>query len=188
MLALSPRAVERLETFVPPRPLPKIFRLTTGGKLNESIFSGLTMNTPSMLAVEDSLDTVKWAESIGGLDALIARSEENLAVIEKWVAARDWIEFLAKDPATRSCTSICLSLTDKVPLDSEARKAAPKKIADLLEETGAAMDIKHYRDAPPGLRIWAGSTIETANLEALLPWLDWAYDSVVRSFESTPNA
>jgi phosphoserine aminotransferase len=188
MLALSPRAVARLESFVPPRPLPKIFRLVKGGKLDEGIFTGLTMNTPSMLAVEDCLDTLKWAESIGGLDALIGRSEANFAVIEGWVAARDWVEFLAKDPATRSCTSICLSLTDTVPLDPEARAAAPKRIADLLEETGAAMDIKHYRDAPPGLRIWGGSTVETANLKALLPWLDWAYDSVVKSNESVPNA
>ena len=188
MLALSPRAVARLESFVPPRPLPKIFRLVKGGKLDEGIFTGLTMNTPSMLAVEDCLDTLKWAESIGGLDALIGRSEANFAVIEGWVAARDWVEFLAKDPATRSCTSICLSLTDTVPLDPEACAAAPKRIADLLEETGAAMDIKHYRDAPPGLRIWGGSTVETANLKALLPWLDWAYDSVVKSNESVPNA
>ena len=139
------------------------------------------MNTPSMLAVEDCLDTLKWAESIGGLDALIARSEANFAVIDHWVASRDWIEFLAKDPATRSCTSICLSLTDKVPLDPESRDAAPIKMVELLEDVGAAMDIKHYRDAPPGLRIWGGSTVETANLEALLPWLDWAYDSVVSS-------
>ena len=181
MLALSPRAVERLESFAPPRPLPKIFRLTKGGKLDEGIFEGMTMNTPSMLAVEDCLDTLKWAESIGGLDALIARSEANFAVIDHWVASRDWIEFLAKDPATRSCTSICLSLTDKVPLDPESRDAAPIKMVELLEDVGAAMDIKHYRDAPPGLRIWGGSTVETANLEALLPWLDWAYDSVVSS-------
>lgn len=188
MLALSPRAVERLESFVPPRPLPKIFRLVKGGKLDEGIFAGLTLNTPSMLVVEDCLDTLKWAESIGGLDALIARSEANFAVIDGWVASRDWIEFLAKDPATRSCTSICLSLTDAVPLDPESHAAAPQRIAALLEDVGAAMDIKHYRDAPPGLRIWGGSTVESANLEALLPWLDWAYDSVVRTHESVLHA
>jgi phosphoserine aminotransferase len=178
MLVLSPRAVERLESFVPPRPLPKIFRLTKGGKFEEGPFKGLTINTPSMLAVEDCLDTLKWAESIGGLDALIARCEANFGVLDRWVASREWIDFLAKVPATRSCTSICLALTDAVPLDADARAAAPKKIASRLEELGAAYDIGAYRDAPPGLRIWGGATVESADMEALTPWLDWAYEEL----------
>ena len=169
MLALSPRAVERLESFVPPRPLPKIFRLTKDGKLIEGLFMGATINTPSMLAVEDCLDSLKWAESVGGLQGLIARANANLSAIEGWVEKTDWVRFLAKDIATRSCTSICLEL----PNDTEA---APKRIAQLLDDEGVAYDIDGYRDAPPSLRIWGGATVETADIEALLPWLDWAHD------------
>ncbi|MDA0661251.1 MAG: phosphoserine transaminase [Proteobacteria bacterium] len=178
MLVLSPRAVERLESFVPPRPLPKIFRLTKGGKLEEGPFKGLTINTPSMLAVEDCIDALKWAESIGGLDALIARCNANFKVIDQWVAARDWVDFLAKDPVTRSCTSICLALSDDVPLDAAALAAAPKRIAQRLDDVGVAYDIGAYRDAPPGLRIWGGATVESADMAALTPWLDWAYAEI----------
>ncbi len=178
MLVLSPRAVERLESFAPPRPLPKIFRMTKAGTLNEGIWKGETINTPSMLAVEDCLDALKWAEGIGGLKALIARSEANLAAVEDWVAARDWITFLASDPATRSSTSICLMLSDACPLDGEARAGAPKKIAALLDEEGVAFDINGYRDAPPGLRLWGGATVEPDDMKALMPWIDWAYGRI----------
>jgi phosphoserine aminotransferase len=169
MLALSPRAVERLLTYKPAWPLPKIFRLTSGGKLIDGIFKGETINTPSMLCVEDALDGLRWAEAVGGLDGLIARSEANLAAIEHWVARTDWADFLCRDAATRSCTSICLTLT--VP-------EAAKPMAALLEKEGIAYDIAAYRDAPPGLRIWGGATVETADIEALLPWLDWAHGAV----------
>ena len=168
MLALSPRAVERLESYVPPRPLPKLFRLTRDGALNEAIFKGATINTPSMLAVEDCLDSLRWAESVGGLSGLIARAEANLRAVENWVDRTDWITFLPKDPATRSCTSICLELPDDGP-------EVPTRIAQRLEEEGVAYDIDGYRDAPPSLRIWGGSTVETSDIEALLPWLDWAH-------------
>ncbi|MBV8914027.1 MAG: phosphoserine transaminase [Acetobacteraceae bacterium] len=168
MLALSPRAVERLLTYKPIWPLPKVFRLTSGGKLAEGVFRGETINTPSMLCVEDALDGLRWAEEIGGLPALIRRAEANLAAIAAWVAGTPWVEFLAADPATRSPTSICLQLPQADP-------AVPKKMASLLEEEGVALDIGAYRDAPPGLRIWGGATVETADIEALLPWLDWAY-------------
>jgi phosphoserine aminotransferase len=184
MLALSPPAVERLLTHKPSWPLPKIFRLTSGGKLTEGIFKGETINTPSMLCVEDALDGLRWAERIGGLAALIARSEANLAAIAAWVAKRDWIDFLAEDPATRSCTSICLKITAPwfVALDGTAQADAAKRIASALEKEGAAYDIASYRDAPPGLRIWGGATVETADIEALLPWLDWAYAQVAAAF------
>jgi phosphoserine aminotransferase len=165
MLALSPRAVERLLSYQPAWPLPKIFRLTSGGKLIEGIFKGETINTPSMLCVEDALDGLRWAEAIGGLDALIARSEKSLAVIADWVARTEWIDFLAEDPATRSCTSICLKLT--------APELA-KPMAALLEKEGVANDIGAYRDAPPGLRIWGGATVEPADIRKLIPWLEWA--------------
>lgn len=180
MLALSPRAVERLESYTPPRPLPKVFRMTKGGKLNEGIFKGETINTPSMIAVEDALDALRWAEQIGGLPALKARSEANLKAIADWVARTDWIDFLPADPAIRSCTSICLKIVDPAvtALDADAQKAVPKKIAQLLEDEGVAFDINGYRDAPPGLRIWGGATVETSDIEALLPWLDWAWDAV----------
>jgi phosphoserine aminotransferase len=169
MLALSPRAVARLESYKTAWPLPKIFRLTSGGKLIEGLFKGETINTPSMLCVEDALDGLRWAESVGGLDGLIARSEANLAAIAEWVKRRDWVDFLADDPDTRSCTSICLTL---------AASEAAKPMAALLEKEGVAYDIGAYRDAPPGLRIWGGATIDTADIEALLPWLDWAYGVV----------
>ncbi|WP_458097459.1 phosphoserine transaminase [Roseomonas sp. WA12] len=177
MLALSPRAVARLEAFEPGRPLPKIFRLTKGGKLIEGIFRGETINTPSMLCVEDALDGLRWAESIGGLEALIARSEANLAAVADWVSGSGWAGFLAEEPETRSCTSICLKIT--VPwfqaMDAAGQARAAKRLAAILEEEGVALDIASYRDAPPGLRIWGGATVETADIRALLPWLDWAF-------------
>lgn len=180
VLILGPRAVERLETHVPPWPLPKIFRLTKAGKLIEGVFKGETINTPSMLAVEDALDALGWAESIGGLAALTARSKANLAAIEKWVGERDWVGFLAEGESTRSRTSVCLKIVDPwfTGLDGDRQAAAAKRIASLLDEEGVAFDIGAYRDAPAGLRIWAGATVETASLEALLPWLDWAYSAI----------
>ena len=180
MLALSPRAVARLEAYNPDRPLPKIFRMTKGGKLIEGIFKGETINTPSMLCVEDAIDGLKWAESVGGLQGLIARSEANLAAIARWVATGPGYDFLAEDPATRSCTSICLKIIAPwfAALDAEAQAGAAKKIASLLEKEGVALDAGAYRDAPAGLRIWGGATVETADIEALLPWLDWALATV----------
>jgi len=179
VLVLSPRAVERLENYVPPWPMPKIFRLTSGGKLNEGIFRGETINSPSMVCVEDALDGLTWAESIGGAAALLARSNDNLAAIEDWVAQTDWVSFLASDPANRSCTSVCLSIVDPwfLGLAPDGQAAIPKKIDALLEKEDVAYDINGYRDAPPGLRIWAGATIETDDLVALFPWLDWAFAS-----------
>ena len=170
MLILGPRAVARLESYSPPWPLPKVFRLTSGGKLSEGIFRGETINTPSMLCVADYLDALAWIEAIGGVKAAIARSEANLAVIADFVAANDWISFLAKDPATRSNTSVCLS----VQLDAEQ----VKKLVKLLDGEGVAFDIGSYKDAPAGIRIWCGATVETADLQALMPWLAWAYQQV----------
>jgi len=180
MLILSPRAVERLETYKPAWPLPKIFRMTKGGKLIEGIFQGETINTPSMLAVEDYLDALKWAEQIGGLKALIARSNASLAAIADWVATTDWVDFLAKDEAIRSNTSVCLKVVDPwfAALDDAAKADAAKKIASTLDKEGVALDIGAYRDAPPGLRIWCGATVDTADIKALLPWLDWAWAKV----------
>ena len=177
MLVLSPRAVARLESYAPPRPLPKIFRMVKAGKLNEDIFKGSTINTPSMLCVEDALDGLRWAESIGGLRELLARSRRNLAVLSDWVERTPWVEFLAKDPAIRSSTSICLSLVEPwfLALPKDARMAHVKKLTGLLEKKDVAYDINSYVDAPPGLRIWGGGTIEESDLEALTPWLDWAY-------------
>ncbi len=177
MLVLSPRAVERLTTYTPAWPLPKIFRLTQGGKLIEGVFKGETINTPSMLAVEDALDGLMWAEKIGGLDALVARSEKNLAAIEAWAAKTPWVGFLAADKAIRSCTSVCLVIKDPAvtALDADAKAAFSKKMVAMLEAEKVAYDIDAYRDAPPGLRIWAGATVETADLEALFGWLDWAF-------------
>ena len=182
MLILSPRAVERLETYEPPWPLPKLFRMTKGGKLNRAIFEGATINTPSMLCVEDYLDALAWAESIGGADALIARSDANAGVIADWVARTDWVGFLAVAPETRSNTSVCLKIVapDVAGLPPEAQAAIAKKLASLLASEGVAFDIGAYRDAPPGLRIWAGATIEHSDLEALTPWLDWAFAEVMR--------
>ncbi|MES2711217.1 MAG: phosphoserine transaminase [Pseudomonadota bacterium] len=180
MLALSPRAVARLESHKPAWPLPKIFRLTKGGKLIEGIFKGETINTPSMLCVEDAIDGLRWAESVGGLEGLIARSERNLAAIARWADASDWATFLAEDPATRSCTSICLAIKAPwfVALGAEAQAAVAKKLAGMLEKEGVALDAAAYRDAPPGLRIWGGATVETSDIKALLPWLDWAFAQV----------
>jgi phosphoserine aminotransferase len=177
ILILSPRAVERLQTYTPAWPLPKIFRLTQSGKLIEGVFKGETINTPSMLCVEDALDGLKWAERIGGLKGLIARSEANLAAIEEWVARAGWLGFLAEDKVVRSCTSVCLKVVDPAvrKLDAEAQAAVPKKIVSALEAEKVAYDIDAYRDAPPGLRIWAGATVEQRDLEALFPWLDWAF-------------
>jgi len=179
MLILSPRAVERLESYKPAWPLPKIFRLTSGGKLIEGIFKGETINTPSMLAVEDYLDALNWAKAIGGLDALIARADANFAAIDGFVQKSSWLGHLAVKPETRSNTSVCLSIVDPdiAALDADAQAAFAKALASALEKQGAALDIGSYRDAPPGLRIWCGATVETADVEALLPWLDWAFAS-----------
>lgn len=177
MLILSPRAVGRLESYQPPWPLPKIFRLTKGGKLNASIFEGATINTPSMLCVEDYIAALRWAQSLGGLDGLIARADANATTIAGWVAKRSWIEHLAQDSTQRSNTSVCLKLSDGAVAELSGQQAAnlPKQMAMLLDQEGVAHDIGAYRDAPPGLRIWCGATVETADVEALLPWLDWAY-------------
>ncbi|HWU26382.1 MAG TPA: phosphoserine transaminase [Rhizomicrobium sp.] len=180
MLVLSPRAVARLESYSPPWPLPKIFRMTKGGKLIEGIFEGETINTPSMLALEDYLDTLKWAEAIGGLDALIGRANGNLATLGTWVQKSNWVAFLAEDARTLSNTSVCLKITDPwfEKLDKDAQAEAAKKLGSLLEKEGVAFDIGAYRSAPPGLRIWCGATIERADLEALTHWLDWAWSTV----------
>jgi phosphoserine aminotransferase len=180
MIALGPRAVARLESHKPSWPLPKIFQLTKGGKLIDGIFKGDTINTPSMLATEDAIDGLRWAESIGGLDALIARSNANLIAIAAWVDKTPWVDFLARDAATRSSTSVCLKLADPAfaKLDNAAALKLIDKLTGLLEAEGVAYDIASYRDAPPGLRIWAGATVERADLEALFPWLEWAYGEI----------
>ena len=187
MLILSPRAVERLTTYVPPWPLPKIFRLTNGGKLIEGIFEGETINTPSMLCVEDYLDALQWAKSLGGLNALVARSNANAKAIADWAGYTPWIDFLAKDAAIRSNTSVCLKVVDaeiqKLPADAQA--AFVKNLGAILEKEGVAYDIDAYRDAPPGLRIWCGATVETRDVEALTLWLDWAF---IRAKEALAKA
>lgn len=177
MLILSPRAVERLETYKPSWPLPKIFRLTKGGKLIEGIFEGETINTPSMLCVEDYLDALAWAKSVGGLNGLIARADANAQAIAAWVKRTPWVEFLAQDPATRSNTSVCLRVVDPdvTGRPADAQAAFAKSIVAALEKEGAGYDLGSYRDAPPGLRIWCGATVETRDVEALTHWLDWAY-------------
>ena len=177
MLILSPRAVARLETYQPAWPLPKIFRMTKGGKLNEGIFEGETINTPSMLCVEDYLDTLQWAKSVGGLKALIARADANTKVIADWVARTHWVEFLARVPATRSNTSVCLKVVDLAvtSLSGDAQSAFAKALAGAVEKEGAGYDLGHYRDAPAGLRIWCGATIEASDVEILTQWLDWAF-------------
>jgi phosphoserine aminotransferase len=180
MLVLSPRAVKRLESYTPEWPLPKIFRMTKGGQLISGLFSGATINTVSMLCIEDALDGLKWAESIGGLPGLIQRSQANLASLAAWVDQSDWIDFLAEAPETRSNTSICLKIVAPwyiaLPSDQQAKLA--KKLVSLLETEGVALDFGSYRDAPAGLRIWGGATVETSDIEALLPWLDWAFNQI----------
>ena len=171
LLILGPSSVERLETYTPSWPLPKVFRLTKGGKLVEGVFKGETINTPSMLAVEDAIYALEWAKSLGGLNGLKARSDANAAALDKIVSEREWLSHLAADPASRSKTSVCLSVAG-------ADADFIKKFAGLLEAEGAAFDIAGYRDAPPGLRIWCGATVDAADIEALGPWLDWAYASL----------
>jgi phosphoserine aminotransferase len=184
VLILSPRAIERLESYRPPWPLPKIFRLTKGGRLIEGIFRGETINTPSMLAVEDALDGLRWAERIGGVPALIARSEANLRLVAEWVGRTPWIGFLPRRPETRSCTSICLEVVDPalVSLPAERQRALIRSLVARLGREGVAYDIAGYRDAPPGLRLWGGATVETDDLAALLPWLEWAFDEARAEF------
>ena len=190
MLILSPRAVERLESHAPNWPVPKIFRLTKGGKLNREIFEGATINTPSMLCVEDYLDTLAWAESIGGLDALIARSDRNAQAVTDWVERTPWVDFLASVPETRSNTSVCLRVADAeiASRSLEEQAAFAGKIVKLLEKEGVAYDIGAYRDAPPGLRLWCGATVETSDLEALLPWLDWAFATLRKELAASTQA
>jgi phosphoserine aminotransferase len=181
MLILSPRAVARLESFTPDRPLPKLFRMTKKGKLDDELFEGATINTPSLLATEDYLDTLKWGESIGGLAALHARADANAKVLSDWAAKTDWVDFLASDPAIRSNTGVCLKVVDArvMALSAEGQAEFAKKLAGLLEKEGVALDAASYRSAPPGLRIWCGATIEKSDLEALTPWLDWAFATCI---------
>ena len=180
VIVLSPRAVERLESYTPDRPLPKIFRLTKGGKLIEGIFEGSTINTPSMLCVEDAIDGLKWAKSIGGLSKLIERSNQNLQVLEDWVAKSDWIDFLVEDKSIRSNNSICLKIVDDwyKTLSKEEQAAKAKELVSLMGKEGVAYDIGSYRDAPPGLRIWGGATVESTDMEALTHWLDWGFSQI----------
>jgi phosphoserine aminotransferase len=187
MLVLSPRAVKRLETYKPAWPLPKIFRMTKGGKLNEALFEGETINTPSMLCVEDWLDTLAWAKSVGGLDALVARADANTKEIADWVRRTPWVEFLARDPAVRSNTSVCLKIADPavIKLSADAQGAFAKSLTALIEKEGAGYDLAYYRDAPPGLRIWCGATVEASDVAALTEWLDWAF---ARTKDALPKA
>jgi len=177
MLVLSPRAVERLETYKPAWPLPKIFRMTKGGKLNEAIFEGETINTPSMLCVEDYLDALNWAKSVGGLKALIARANANTRVLVDWKAKTPWIDFLPQDPAIRSNTSVCMKVTDPAitALTPDAQADFAKKLVALVEKEAAGYDFAHYRDAPAGLRIWCGATVEASDVALLTQWIDWAF-------------
>ncbi|ODT02831.1 MAG: phosphoserine aminotransferase [Mesorhizobium sp. SCN 65-20] len=186
MLILSPRAVERLETYKPAWPLPKIFRMTSNGKLIEGIFKGETINTPSMLCVEDYIDGLVWAKSIGGLEALMARADANFAVIDRFVERSPWLGHLAIVPETRSNTSVCLSIVDAevAALDKDGQAAFAKGMVSALEKEGVAFDIGAYRDAPPGLRIWTGATVETSDLVALMPWLDWAFANQKAAFKA----
>jgi phosphoserine aminotransferase len=179
MLILSPRAVARLEAYVPPRPLPKIFRMTKKGKLDQELFEGATINTPSLLATEDYIDALKWAERIGGLAALQARANANTHVLTEWVARTPWVDFLVRDSSIRSNTSVCLKVVDpRVTSLPEAGQAEfAKKLAEVLEKEGVALDAASYRSAPPGLRIWCGATIEQSDVQSLTPWLDWAFDT-----------
>ena len=186
MLILSPRAVERLESYTPAWPMPKLFRMTKGGKVSLDIFEGATINTPSMLCVEDAIDALKWAEGIGGLTEMQRRADANLGALAEWVAKTSWVEFLAADPATRSNTSVCLKVVDPAitALSDDAQADFAKKLAASLEKEGVALDIGGYRDAPAGLRIWCGATVETSDLEALTPWLDWAFASVAADLQA----
>jgi len=180
MIALSPRAVARLESYKPEWPLPKIFQMTKDGKLIDGIFVGETINTPSMLCVEDAIDGLKWAESVGSLKGLVARSQANLAALTAWVDQTPWIDFLCAEAENRSATSICFTITDDwyASLAPDAQAKAVKDLTSLLEKEGVALDIGAYRDAPAGLRIWGGATVETADIKALIPWLDWAWGEI----------
>ncbi|HZZ33672.1 MAG TPA: phosphoserine transaminase [Phenylobacterium sp.] len=180
VLILSPRAVARLESYVPAWPMPKLFRMTKGGKVTLDLFEGATINTPSMLAVEDAVDALKWAASIGGLAEMKRRADANLGVLEAWVQKTAWVAFLAADPSIRSNTSVCLKVVDPAvtSLSEDAQAEFAKKLASLLEKEGVALDVGGYRDAPPGLRIWCGATVEVSDLDALTPWLDWAFAAV----------
>jgi phosphoserine aminotransferase len=186
VLILSPRAVARLESYAPPWPLPKLFRMTKGGKVNLEIFEGSTINTPSMLCVEDYLDALKWAANIGGLAEMKRRADANLGVLEAWTQRASWAAFLAEDPAIRSNTSVCLKVIDPrvTGLSDAAQADFAKKLASALEKEGVALDVGGYRDAPPGLRIWCGATVDTADLDALTPWLDWAFETVVAELQA----
>jgi phosphoserine aminotransferase len=177
MLILSPRAVARLESYTPPWPMPKIFRMTKGGKLIDGIFVGETINTPSMLCVEDYLDALTWGKSVGGLNGLVGRADANTKVLTDWVAKTPWVDFLAADPAIRSNTSVCLKVVDPAitALPADAQAAFAKALSGAVEKEGAGYDLGHYRDAPPGLRIWCGATVEAGDVEALTHWLDWAF-------------
>ena len=180
MIALSPKAIERLSTHQPSWPIPKIFKLASNMKVAEGIFKGETINTPSMLCVEDALDSLNWIKSIGGIDGAIKKSKSNLEVIKKWVQNKPWIDFLAEDPSTISSTSICLKITDEwfLKLSEDERTAKLKEINSLLEKEGVGYDINSYRTAPPGFRIWGGATVESSDIETLLPWIDWAYTTI----------
>ena len=182
MLVLSPRAVQRLESYTPPWPLPKLFRMTKGGKIDEALFKGSTINTPSMLCVEDAIDGLRWAESIGGLAELVRRSQANLQCLNTWVESSQWAAFLATEEAVRSSTSICLKFIDPwyEALTKDAQRFKAKALVGLLEQEGVAHDIGSYRDAPLGLRIWGGSTVEQSDIESLLPWLDWGWSEIKR--------
>jgi len=186
MLILSPRAVARLESYSPPWPMPKIFRMTKGGKVSLDIFEGATINTPSMLCVEDYLDALKWASSIGGLDGLRARSNSNLKVLADWVAKTPWVEFLAATPDIRSNTSVCIKVVDSrvTGLSPDAQADFAKKLGNLLEKEGVALDAGGYRDAPPGLRIWCGATVDASDVDALTPWLDWAFETLASELQA----
>ena len=186
MLILSPRAVARLESYTPAWPMPKLFRMTKAGKIAKDIFEGATINTPSMLCVEDAIDALKWGASIGGLVEMQRRADSNLAALAAWVEKTDWVDFLAADPASRSNTSVCLKVVDAriTALSDDAQADFAKKLAGALEKEGAALDIGGYRDAPAGLRIWCGATVETSDLEALTPWLDWAFASTLEQLQA----
>ena len=186
VLILSPRAVARLESYTPAWPMPKLFRMTKGGKVTLDLFEGATINTPSMLAVEDAVDALKWAASIGGLAEMRRRADANLGVLEAWAQKTSWVAFLAEDPAIRSNTSVCLKVIDPAvtSLSEDAQADFAKKLAGLLEKEGVALDVGGYRDAPPGLRIWCGATVDTDDLDALTPWLDWAYATVASELQA----